>query len=95
MGSRKRTRSEIVPPPEEQSPEQPGLLQRIRDCWEFASLMQYIAIFGKIMKIDEEFEIEVRSLPASARPAICRVCRRIDAFDGFRVAALSLGLNLN
>ncbi|KAJ5086614.1 hypothetical protein NUU61_007921 [Penicillium alfredii] len=58
MGSRKRTRSEAVAVPEQPLPEEPGLLQRIRSSWEFASLMQYIAIFGPVMKIDEEFEIE-------------------------------------
>jgi hypothetical protein len=62
MGSRKRSRSEAVAATEQQTPEEPGLLQRIRNSWEFASLMQYIAIFGQVMKIDEEFEIEVRSL---------------------------------
>jgi hypothetical protein len=61
MGSRKRSRSDAVAATEQQTPEEPGLLQRIRNSWEFASLMQYIAIFGKVMKIDEEFEIEVRS----------------------------------
>lgn len=58
MVSRKRTRSDAVAAAEQQ-PEEPGLLQRIRNSWEFASLMQYIQIFGKVMKIDEEFEIEV------------------------------------
>ncbi|KAJ5149698.1 hypothetical protein N7448_001276 [Penicillium atrosanguineum] len=58
MGSRKRSRSDAVAATEQQTPEEPGLLQRIRSSWEFASLMQYIAIFGKVMKIDEEFEIE-------------------------------------
>ncbi|KAL5332176.1 hypothetical protein BJX70DRAFT_404884 [Aspergillus crustosus] len=38
--------------------EEPGLLSQLRDCWEFANLMQYIAIFGKIMKIDEDFGID-------------------------------------
>lgn len=60
MVSRKRTRSEVDTAPE-QPPEEPGLLQKLRNCWEFASLMQYIAIFGKVMKIDEDFGIEVRS----------------------------------
>lgn len=59
MGSRKRTHSEATPEPEQQPPEKLGLLQRLRDFWVLASLMQYIAIFGKLMKIDEEFEIEV------------------------------------
>ncbi|KAJ5280967.1 hypothetical protein N7478_006339 [Penicillium angulare] len=58
MGTRKRTRSEAVPAPEEPTTEEPGLLQQIRSSWEFASLMQYIAMFGKVMKIDEDFEIE-------------------------------------
>lgn len=59
MGSRKRSRSDAIAAPVQQSTEEPGLLQQIRSSWEFASLMQYIAIFGKIMKIDEDFEIEV------------------------------------
>ncbi|KAE8354079.1 hypothetical protein BDV28DRAFT_93582 [Aspergillus coremiiformis] len=57
MGSRKRTRSEVDAAPE-QPPEEPGLLHQLRNCWEFANLMQYIAIFGKPMKIDEDFGIE-------------------------------------
>lgn len=59
MGTRKRSRSEAVATTEKQPSEGLGLLQRIRNSWEFASLMQYIAIFGKVMKIDDEFEIEV------------------------------------
>ncbi|KAL9131235.1 MAG: hypothetical protein Q9217_000777 [Psora testacea] len=34
-------------------------LERLRSTWEFANLMQYIFIFGKAVKIDEEFDIEV------------------------------------
>lgn len=58
MVSRKRARSEVDAAPE-QPLEEPGLLQQLRNCWEFASLMQYITIFGKLMKIDEDFGIEV------------------------------------
>jgi DNA-directed RNA polymerase len=58
MVSRKRTRSEVGAAPEQPS-EENGLLSRLRDCWEFANLMQYIAIFGKVMKIDEDFGIDV------------------------------------
>jgi hypothetical protein len=58
MGSRKRTHSEVAPVAEQQVPEEPGLLS-LRSNWAFASLMQYIAIFGQVMKIDEEFGIEV------------------------------------
>jgi len=59
MVSRKRAHSEMEPAPEQQQPEQPGLLQRLRNCWEFANLMQFIYTFGKVLKIDEDFDIEV------------------------------------
>lgn len=59
MVSRKRTHSEVDAAPEQQRSEEPGLLHRLRNCWEFANLMQYISMFGKIMKIDEDFGIEV------------------------------------
>ena len=74
MGSRKRTRSDAVAATEQQAPEEPSLLQRIRSSWEFASLMQYIAIFGQAMKIDEEFEIEARSLAPRCRCASVAHC---------------------
>lgn len=70
MGSRKRTRSEAIPPTEEQPAQETGLLQHIRNTWEFACLMQYIAIFGQVMKIDEEFEIEVGPLAGSRSPYV-------------------------
>lgn len=49
-----------VSEPDVKKPE-PGLLQRIRNMWEFASVMQYIFVFGKAVKIDEDFDIEVRA----------------------------------
>ncbi|KAI2794865.1 hypothetical protein POX_a01466 [Penicillium oxalicum] len=58
MGPRKRSRSEAIDVSEEQSNEAPGLLQRLRSSWQFANVMQYIHIFGKLMKIDEDFGIE-------------------------------------
>ncbi|OXV10213.1 hypothetical protein Egran_02026 [Elaphomyces granulatus] len=57
MVSRKRAHSEMETPPE-QRPQEPDLLKRLRDCWELANLMQYIFTFGKVMKIDEDFDIE-------------------------------------
>ncbi|GAQ08364.1 hypothetical protein ALT_5685 [Aspergillus lentulus] len=57
MVSRKRTRSEVDAAPEQPS-EENGFLNRLRNSWEFANLMQYIAIFGKVMKIDEDFGID-------------------------------------
>ncbi|KAL8929910.1 MAG: hypothetical protein Q9208_001054 [Pyrenodesmia sp. 3 TL-2023] len=55
MSSRKRGRAEM----ESSEPAAaPSLLQRIRDCWEFSNLMQFIYIFGKAVKIDEDFTID-------------------------------------
>lgn len=42
-----------------ESPKEPGLLERIRNMWEFANLAQWIFLFGKAVKIDEDIDIEV------------------------------------
>ncbi|KAL8650275.1 MAG: hypothetical protein Q9226_005210 [Calogaya cf. arnoldii] len=55
MTSRKRGRAEMES--SEPAPES-SLLQRIRNTWEFANLMQFIFIFGKAVKIDEDFSID-------------------------------------
>jgi DNA-directed RNA polymerase len=80
MVSRKRTRSEVDAAPEQPS-EENGLLNRLRNCWEFANLMQYIAIFGKVIKIDEDFGIDVSVIfPMPLRSSVycerqfCAVC---------------------
>lgn len=94
MGPRKRSRSEAVAATEQQ-PEEPGLLQRIRSSWEFASLMQYIAMFGKVMKIDEDFEIEVCPACCSPRLRESRALWRVNELDGslswFALCWLDLG----
>jgi hypothetical protein len=56
--SRKRGRQEMeaVEPPKERS-----LLDRIRNMWEFANLAQWLFIFGRAVKIDENLDIEVGS----------------------------------
>ena len=41
------------------SSEHAALLSDLRNMWEFASLMQYIFLFGHVIKIDEDFDIEV------------------------------------
>ena len=56
MVSRKRGRAEMESPKTEQ---ETGLLTRLRNMWEFANIMQYIFIYGKAVKIDEDFDIEV------------------------------------
>jgi hypothetical protein len=45
---------EAADPPQELS-----MIQRIRNMWEFANLAQWIYIFGKAVKIDENLDIEV------------------------------------
>lgn len=56
VSSRKRgwQEMEAVEPPRE-----PSLLERIRNMWEFANLAQWIFIFGRAVKIDENLDIEV------------------------------------
>ena len=73
MVARKRAREEAAPqettptlvlpdPPKERT-----LLERLRNMWEFANLMQYIYLFGKAVKIDEDFDIEVPITQAWSR----------------------------
>ena len=50
-----------VPTKEEMDPETAKTLKDLRNMWEFASLMQYIFLFGDAVKIDEDFDIEVRA----------------------------------
>ena len=47
---------------EPQSPENVDTLAKLRSMWEFASFMQYIFLFGHVVKIDDDFDIEVCSL---------------------------------
>jgi hypothetical protein len=56
VSSKKRGRQEMegVQPQEERP-----MIERIRNMWEFANLAQWIYIFGKAVKIDENLDIEV------------------------------------
>lgn len=44
---------------EEEHTVAPTVLDRVRNMWEFASLMQYIFFFGKAVKISEDLDVEV------------------------------------
>ena len=58
MVSRKRNRAEMeaaVPEPTQE----PTMIEKLRNTWELANLMQYIFIFGKAVKIDEDLDIDV------------------------------------
>lgn len=70
---RKRTRDEMEASEPEEKEQERSLLQRIRNMWEFASVMQFIFMFGKAVKIDEDFDIEVR------RALLPSACTALDA----------------
>lgn len=56
--------AELDVPAEPAMPEESReTLTALRNMWEFASLMQYIFLFGHVVKIDEDFDIEVRTQP--------------------------------
>ncbi|RMD40870.1 hypothetical protein DV735_g4259, partial [Chaetothyriales sp. CBS 134920] len=58
MPSRKRSHSEMAASDAPQEPNDQPLITKIRNMWEFASIMQFIYLFGKVVKIDEDFDIE-------------------------------------
>lgn len=51
------------------TPNEPSTLQRIRNMWQFANLFQFIVLFGKALKVDDNLDIEVRSARPSATQA--------------------------
>lgn len=46
-----------------QDQEEHGLLHELRNMWEFSNLMQYIYSFGKVVKISDDIDIDVRDPP--------------------------------
>ena len=65
----KRTAEEAdldIPLEPEVSPEHVETLTKLRNMWEFASFMQYIFLFGHVVKISDDFDIEVHSTPMAA-----------------------------
>lgn len=64
MTSRKRGRQELEADNNNASSSHaPSVLDRIRNMWQFANLMQYLFIFGKVVRVDENIGIEVESSP--------------------------------
>ncbi|KAK1058993.1 hypothetical protein LTR74_012969 [Friedmanniomyces endolithicus] len=58
------------------APENVETLQKLRNMWEFASLMQYIYLFGHIVKIDENLDIEdleAECLKPEPSPKLARI----------------------
>ncbi|MCJ1286241.1 hypothetical protein MMC26_005586 [Xylographa opegraphella] len=66
MVTRKRGRAEME---STEVVQEIGLLVRLRNMWEFANIMQYIFIFGKAVKIDEDFDNEVPTPRPLCHPA--------------------------
>ncbi|KAF2276258.1 uncharacterized protein EI97DRAFT_494312 [Westerdykella ornata] len=55
MVSRKRDRDEM----EAEGPvEEPSMLQKLRNMWQFANLAQYLNLFIEALRIDSDFDIE-------------------------------------
>ncbi|KAK2737058.1 hypothetical protein FQN55_001328 [Onygenales sp. PD_40] len=48
----------VQPPVQKQDEEHGGLLNQLRNMWEFSNLMQYIYSFGKVVKINDDIDIE-------------------------------------
>ena len=60
--ARKRSLQELNSTTNVQGPAQPSMLHRIRNMWQFANLFQFIQLFGQALKLDDNFDIEVRRL---------------------------------
>lgn len=41
---------------------EPSMLQQIRNMWQFANLYQWIMLFGKAVKMEHDYDIEVGAL---------------------------------
>lgn len=70
MPARKRARQEAeidnsIAAVEKAQPHNETLV-RLRNMWQFAALMQYMYFFGKPVKIDAEFDMEVCAQPYNA-----------------------------
>lgn len=61
MRSRKRGREEMEA---EKAPPEVTTLTRLRNMWQFANLVQYLYIFGKAIRSEDDIDIEVQTLAA-------------------------------
>ncbi|KAI9891195.1 MAG: hypothetical protein M1814_003038 [Vezdaea aestivalis] len=59
MAGTKRQHHEVDAPDDSRNPNEPiSVLDSLRGMWEFANLVQYLALFGKVLKIDHDLSIE-------------------------------------
>ncbi|KAB8291123.1 hypothetical protein EYC80_009811 [Monilinia laxa] len=62
VSARKRGRQEMEA---SEAPKEPSMIDRLRNMWEFANLAQWIFLFGKSVKIDENIGIEELEMECS------------------------------
>jgi hypothetical protein len=83
VSSRKRGRQEMEA---SEAPREPTMIERLRNMWEFANLAQWIFIFGRAVKIDENIGIEVTLSLSLSLPSSCFVLimyfQRLGTRDG-------------
>ncbi|KAI2635173.1 hypothetical protein GGS21DRAFT_97280 [Xylaria nigripes] len=59
VSTRKRALRDVEPDADsQQSPLEDGLLRRIRNSWQFANLFQWIFLFGPVVKINDELDMD-------------------------------------
>jgi hypothetical protein len=71
MPARKRTRQEAETGEvfvERAPPAEPTKLDKLRNMWEFASLVQFLGIFGGALKLDGMVSISVRTYDQNETP---------------------------
>lgn len=68
--------------PPKQSPKLPSLVQRIRNMWQFANLYQFIMLFGKALKLDDNMDIGVGCLRLTRAPGYLESQRNISLHQG-------------
>lgn len=42
-----------------EAPQHNPTLNKLRNMWQFSSFMQYLFLFGKVVKVDEDFDMDV------------------------------------
>ena len=76
MVARKRNQQEME---EDIAHEEPSMILRLRNMWEFASLMQYIQLFGKVVKIDDNLDIDVSSIRVHNSYTLINLLQELEA----------------
>lgn len=101
MPARKRARNEAeldkpIAAAEKAKPHNETLV-RLRNMWQFAALMQYMYIFGKPVKIDPDFDMEVCAQPPTIQDQLLIIyqdleheCLRPEASEKLAEIALTL-----